>query len=93
MWQDAMALKVDALKEMECFNFGDVGNKSAGNYKHTTLHTAFNCKQDIRRNARLVAGGHLIDLLDNKAYSSTVKGISVKQLHVIAHHVGLKALS
>eukprot|EP00957_Ditylum_brightwellii_P092745 7061908-Ditylum_brightwellii.AAC.1 len=66
---------------MECFDFQDAWNKPAGNYQHTTLHMVFNCKQDLRRKARLVAGGHLIDLLDNEVYSSTVKGISVKLLH------------
>eukprot|EP00957_Ditylum_brightwellii_P080941 6157354-Ditylum_brightwellii.AAC.1 len=78
MWQDAMALEVDALKEMECFNFWDTGNKSAGNYQCTMLHMVFDCKQAFRRKARIVAGGHLIDLLENEVYSSTVKGISVK---------------
>eukprot|EP00957_Ditylum_brightwellii_P127575 9728795-Ditylum_brightwellii.AAC.1 len=38
MWKDDMALEVDALKEMECFDFQDVGNKPAGNYQCTTLH-------------------------------------------------------
>eukprot|EP00957_Ditylum_brightwellii_P100361 7650155-Ditylum_brightwellii.AAC.1 len=66
MWQDAMTLKVGALKKMECFNFRDAGNKSAGKYQHTTLHMVFDCNQDLRRKARIVAGGHLIDLLDNK---------------------------
>eukprot|EP00957_Ditylum_brightwellii_P004049 307605-Ditylum_brightwellii.AAC.1 len=48
--------------------------------------------EDLRRKARLMAGGHLIDLLDNKVYSSTVKSISVKLLHVIAHCIGSNAL-
>eukprot|EP00957_Ditylum_brightwellii_P115155 8782300-Ditylum_brightwellii.AAC.1 len=73
MWRDAMALEVDALKEVECFDFWDAGDRPAGNYQCTTLHMVFNCKQDLRRKARLVAGGHLINLLDNKVYSSTVK--------------------
>eukprot|EP00957_Ditylum_brightwellii_P128100 9770462-Ditylum_brightwellii.AAC.1 len=49
MWQDTMALEVDALKEMECFDFQDAGNKPAGNYQHTTLHMVFDCKQDLRK--------------------------------------------
>eukprot|EP00957_Ditylum_brightwellii_P084231 6404524-Ditylum_brightwellii.AAC.1 len=71
MWKDAMTLEVDALKEMECFDFWDVGNKAAGNYQRTTLHMVFDCKQNLRRKTRLMAVGHLIDLLDNKVYSST----------------------
>eukprot|EP00957_Ditylum_brightwellii_P009569 721558-Ditylum_brightwellii.AAC.1 len=93
MWKDTMTLEVDALKEMKCFDFRDAGNKPVGNnYQCTTLHMVFDCKQDPRRKARLVAGGHLIDLRDNKVYSSTVKRISVELLHVIAHHIGLNIL-
>jgi hypothetical protein len=39
-----------------------------------------------------VAGGHLIDALDLGIYSTTVKSISVKLLHVIAHKQELKPL-
>eukprot|EP00957_Ditylum_brightwellii_P057064 4324871-Ditylum_brightwellii.AAC.1 len=73
VWKDDMTLEVDALKEMECFDFQDSGNKPVGNYQQTKLHIVFDCKQDLRRKARLVAGGNLVDLLDNKVYSSTVK--------------------
>ena len=40
----------------------------------------------------MVAGGHLIDILDNSVYSSTVKAISVHLLHVIAHRHKLQQL-
>ena len=43
-------------------------------------------------NRTLVAGGHLLDVLDHNVYSSIVKGISVRILHVIAHKAGLKQL-
>jgi hypothetical protein len=52
----------------------------------------FNVKQDLCHKARLVAGGHLVDSLDHDVYSSTVKGVSVKLLHVIAHKAGLTQL-
>ena len=53
----------------------------------------FEVKQDLwRTKARLVAGGHLVDALDNNIYSSTVKGIRVRVLHVIAHKQNLKLL-
>ena len=50
----------------------------------------FDVKQDMRQKARLVAGGHLVVALDHNIYSSPVKGISVKLLHVIAHKAGLR---
>jgi hypothetical protein len=54
--------------------------------------TVFDVKQDLCRKARLVASGHLVDALDHDIYSLTVKGISVKLLHVIAHKANLKQL-
>ena len=39
-----------------------------------------------------VSGGHLIKYLDNSANSSTLKGISVQLLHIIAHKAGLSQL-
>ena len=52
----------------------------------------FDVKQDLRLKARLVAGGHLIEMDDTPTYSSTVKSISVQLLHVIAHKAHLKQL-
>eukprot|EP00957_Ditylum_brightwellii_P063259 4801100-Ditylum_brightwellii.AAC.1 len=52
----------------------------------------FDIKKDLHRKAVLVEGGHLVELLDNKVYSSTVKGICVKILHAIAHYNKLDVL-
>ena len=52
----------------------------------------FDVKHDLRHKARLVAGGHLIDVLDNQVYSSTVKSISVQLLHLISHQMKLEQL-
>eukprot|EP00957_Ditylum_brightwellii_P096631 7359669-Ditylum_brightwellii.AAC.1 len=71
MWQDAMALEVDTLNELECFEFRDEDNYPKGNYQQMTLHMVFDIKQDLCRKAHLVAGGHLVELLDDKVYSST----------------------
>jgi hypothetical protein len=52
----------------------------------------FSVKHDLRRKSRLVAGSHLIDALLLDIYSSTVKSISVKFLHVISHKQQLRQL-
>ena len=44
----------------------------------------FDVKIDLRRKARLVAGGHLLELFYTEVYSSTVKGISVKLINVLS---------
>eukprot|EP00957_Ditylum_brightwellii_P053197 4033677-Ditylum_brightwellii.AAC.1 len=46
----------------------------------------------MRQKARLVAGGHLVDILDNEVYLPNFKGISVKLLHVISQSAGLDVL-
>ena len=84
-WQDAMKKEVDALVQLDCFRFEKSGYKPGKEYQSTILFMVFDVKQDLRRKARLVAGGHLIDPLDHEVYSSTVKGISVRLLQVIAH--------
>ena len=77
---------------MDCWEFTPEGDIPGDDYQPTTLHMVFDVKQDLRRKARLVAGGHLVELLDNDVYASYVKGISVKLLHIIAHANDLNAL-
>eukprot|EP00957_Ditylum_brightwellii_P166969 12710701-Ditylum_brightwellii.AAC.1 len=47
---------------------------------------------DMQRKMHLVAGGHLVDLLDNNVYSSMVKRRSMKMLYIIFQSAGLEAL-
>jgi hypothetical protein len=53
---------------------------------------AFEVKPDGQRKARLVAGGHMIDLWGISSRSTYVKGISVRLLDLIAHRDGLEIL-
>ena len=92
LWADAIKREIQALTNVDCFEFKDRDFKVDKSFQLTTLHIIFYVKQDLRRKARLVAGGHLIDTLDHQVCSSTVKGISVRLLHVIAHKAGLKQL-
>eukprot|EP00957_Ditylum_brightwellii_P149029 11347140-Ditylum_brightwellii.AAC.2 len=46
-------------------------------------------REDLQRKVWLVAGEHLIDILDNKVYSSMVKGISAMPTSM---HLQLKSL-
>ena len=84
-WRDAIKLEIDTLVNLECFEFHSKSYHPGNEYQWTMLTMIFDVKQDLRRKARLVAGGHLVDSLDNEVYSSTVKGISVRLLHVLAH--------
>eukprot|EP00957_Ditylum_brightwellii_P051779 3926854-Ditylum_brightwellii.AAC.1 len=87
-----MAKEVKALQDMECFECCKHGHRPGKEYQQTTLHMDFDCKQDGRQKVQFVAGGYLIDLLDHDVYSSTVKGISICLLHVIAHSANVEVL-
>ena len=91
-WMDAIKLEVDTLMDMNCFSFQPKGFYPGNDWQSTTLHMMFDVKHDLRRKSRLVAGGHLVEMIDTHVYSSTVKSISVQLLHVISHRVGLKQL-
>ncbi len=92
LWQDSIKIEIKALTDLECFDFKDPDHKCGPEYQKTTLTMIFSVKNDLRHKARLVAGGHLVDALDHDVYSSTVKGVSVKLLHVIAHKTGMTQL-
>jgi hypothetical protein len=56
------------------------------------LSMIFEVKQDGRRKARLVAGGHMVDPKGINPRSTVVKGISVRLLDLIAHRDTLVTL-
>ena len=74
-------MEIDALDNLESLSAGRSRNSHPGDNLHI-----LDVKQDLRREACLVDGRHLVDSLDNNVYSSTVKGNRVQLLHdVIAH--------
>eukprot|EP00957_Ditylum_brightwellii_P059392 4509413-Ditylum_brightwellii.AAC.1 len=66
-----MKSEVDALMGMDCFAFKPGGYHPGTGWQRTTLHIVFGVKHDLRMKARLVAGGHLVDVMDTPVYSST----------------------
>ena len=94
LWQDALEKEMKALEELDCFEYHPAGYNPGDDFQRTRLHIVFDIKSDtLCGKVRLVAGGHLIDVLGHEVYSSTVKGISVKLLHVIAHAQKLDVLT
>jgi hypothetical protein len=91
-WEDALKSEMKDLFNLECFDIKSFGFTPGDDYQKTTLTIIYDVKQDLRQKAQLVAGGHLVDPSDHIVYSSTVKGISVKLLHVIAHKSDLSQL-
>ena len=59
-----------ALMGLDCFEFHKNGHneKLDGSWQRTTLHMIFDVKQDLTTKARLVAGGHLVDIMNIKCF-------------------------
>ena len=92
LWQTALETEIRTLLEMDCFDIKAQDFTVEEAYQWTRLHVVWGVKQDLRRKARLVGGGHLVDPMDHNVYSSTVKGISVRLLQVIGHKAKLDCL-
>ena len=82
-------------KEMKnvgiAFEFPADGEVPPG-YKHIPCHMVFDIKSDLRRKARLVAGGHKTDPPKESTYSSVVSRDSVRIAFTIAALNGLDVL-
>ena len=82
-------------KEMKnvgiAFEFPADGEVPSG-YKHIPCHMVFDIKSDLRRKARLVAGGHKTDPPKESTYSSVVSRDSVRIAFTIAALNGLDVL-
>lgn len=92
-WMDAIRAEIESLLKLQCFEFrAPTNGKPSPDYQFTKLTMIFDVKQDGRRKARLVAGGHLIDPMGINSRSTVVKGISVRLLDLIAHRDGLSIL-
>ena len=59
-----MKLEIQLLNDLECFEFQPKDYSPAKEYQKTTLMMIMNVNQDLRQKCRLVAGGHLINSLD-----------------------------
>ena len=84
-WKDAIEKEINALLLLDCFEFQDPSAWSPpSDYQYAPLRLIFAVKQDGRRKARLVAGGHVIDASDVPTYASVVQSLSTRLLHLIA---------
>jgi hypothetical protein len=92
LWTDAIKKEVASLLALDCFTFHSPDYKPSSDYQWTKLSMIFEIKQDGRRKARLVAGGHMVDPMGVNSRSTVVKGISVRLLDLIAHRDNLPIL-
>ncbi len=62
LWGDAIKKEMDALAELKVFQILKRGEKAPAGYKQIPLLMKFDVKMDLRRKARLCAGGHVTDV-------------------------------
>ena len=89
-WRTACDLEIELLKSYNTFQ--DLGKHAPTpkGYKHIRLHWVFDVKEDGRHRARLVAGGHLTDVLKESAYSGVVSLRSLRMCILLAELNDLK---
>lgn len=58
-WEEALKAEVGSLVMVKCFEFTPRNHRIPRDFQFTTLHMVWDVNQDLRRKARLVAGGNL----------------------------------
>ena len=61
-------------------------------FQFAPLRMVFDVKVDLRRKARLVIGGHVVDSTGHELYASTMKSVSARVLITIAAANNLDAM-
>ena len=94
LWLDAIKKEMTALDQAKVFQYMPGHFKIPKNYQYVPLRVIFNIKQeDLRRKARLVAGGHVVDSIMYESYSSVVQTMMVRLLQTIALKHDLKIVT
>ena len=77
LWADAEAKELNQIDEYGTFRDVGKGVHPSG-YMKISAHLVYDVKPDLRRKARLVAGGHLTETPVNSIYSSVVSLTGLK---------------
>jgi hypothetical protein len=95
LWKDSAFKEIEALMSMGTFKL--VAERDRGgttkNCQFAPLRVTFACKQDLRRKARCVIGGHAVDAGGCDGHAGNMKGISAKLLMCIAAADDLEVLT
>ena len=93
LWQDAVKKELEAIDANRTYH--SIGYKAPvpGGYTKIPVHFVFDCKQDMRRKARLVAGGHKTPDPEDPVYSSVAALRSLRIVILLAELNGLKIMA
>ena len=90
-WAEAILKEMNALTKAGVWDFKPPNFRIPKNYQFAPLTLIFDVKQeDLRRKARLVAGGHVVDSTMYESYSSVVQTRTIRILETIAMNEELK---
>jgi len=90
LWADAIAMEMTALETAGVWSYYPPHYKPPKDFQYTPLTMIFDVKQeDLRRKARLVAGGHVVESSMHESYSSVVQQRSIRLLETVALNEGL----
>ena len=86
LWANAITKELTALNEAGIFQYCPPHHKIDTNiYQFTPLRMIFDVKsEDLRRKARMVAGGHVVDATMYESYASVVHTRSIRLLMTVA---------
>ena len=85
LWAQAITKEMEGLNNANCFKYYPGHHKFPSCYQYTPLRIIFDIKkEDFRRKARLVAGGHVVNSTMFESYSSVVQTKSLRLLLTIA---------
>ena len=90
-WGEAILKEMNALTKAQVWDFKPPNHKLEQGYQFAPLTLIFDVKQeDLRRKARLVAGGHVVDSSMYESYASVVQTRTIRILETIAMNENLK---
>ena len=94
LWGEAIVKEMSALMKARVFDFYPPNYRVPNNYQYCPLRIIFDVKQeDLRRKARMVAGGHVINSSMYESYASVVQTRTIRLLETIAMNEGLSFMT
>ena len=95
-WADAIMKEMEGLRCLNVFKFHPANHKCSktDGWQFAPMHMIFDVKQqDLRCKARLVVGGHVVDLSQYTTYSLVIENLSVRLVFMIAAHQKLDIMT
>jgi len=93
LWQDAVVAEREALDDNKTYHSIGKGAAILKGYHNIPVHFVFDCKEDERCKACLVAGGHCTPIPDDPIYSSDAALRSLHIVMLLAELNGLKIMA